>query len=634
MRTLVLLAAALAPAAGRAADPPPRCVTKVFSVADLVHACEPAAPGPARAAAGGKAADRVVGLVTGTVRPYSWDAMGGPGKAEYFAVGSALVVNNTPDVIQEVADLLEALRRLNAPAAEPPQVSCEVRLLKVPAGFCGRMGLKAGDPPLTEREARFLLEAAQGCRDVSVMQAPKLVLADGEPATASVVDREHFVTGLDLMVVQGERVLVPKNTPVDVGHTFTVCGKVAADGRSVEVTAKVTHTRVEGKVELVPVTTPIDPVPEGGKKGKPVPFTQYLQAADVRTHAAEGKAVVPSGGTAVLGTWTEPDDGAAEDKAIPFIGRLFRPAPAACEVVVLVTARVERPEAAPMPRPMADPEVRPAGAVRHNEVYKLRHVAAADAADALGKLFGAGGADVTVVAEPVSNTVLVSAPAGLHGGVIKMLGDLDRARSEVLIQALIVEAPANFLDDAGLTADDEKGNVLTLTPRELKVFDAHLRKGKGRGDVDILSRPQIQVAEGQTGTVGVGAEHSVRTGGVVLDGGTVRPARESAGMGIRLEITPKVAGDRVELQVGASAAAVVEGPARVPFTVPAEVTGKEAVTFAMPVDAVKRSATEAAVRATDGQTTVIRGLVDPHATDRREYLIVLTPHVVKPGDRK
>ena len=37
------------------------------------------------------------------IRPYSWDGMGGPGKVEFFDIGSALVVNQTADVIQEVA---------------------------------------------------------------------------------------------------------------------------------------------------------------------------------------------------------------------------------------------------------------------------------------------------------------------------------------------------------------------------------------------------------------------------------------------------------------------------------------------------------------------------------------------------
>ena len=45
------------------------------------------------------------------VRPYSWDGHGGPG-CRYYDIGGALVVNQTADVIREVNDLLESLRRL------------------------------------------------------------------------------------------------------------------------------------------------------------------------------------------------------------------------------------------------------------------------------------------------------------------------------------------------------------------------------------------------------------------------------------------------------------------------------------------------------------------------------------------
>ncbi|MBA4067243.1 MAG: hypothetical protein C0501_26755 [Isosphaera sp.] len=613
MRTLVLLAtAALLPAPGRAADPPARPVTKVFSVADLVG-CELTVPTPRGTAtvAADKTGWRLIDYVTGAVRPYSWGSMGGPGTAVFFNVGSALAVTNTPDAVQEVADLLEALRRLNAPAAEPPQASYEVRLLKVPAGFCGRFGLKAGDPALTEREARFLLEAAQGCRTASVMQAPKLTLADGEPATASVLDRMHLVTGADVVVVQGQPVLVPRNTPVDVGHTFTVAGRVAADGKSVEVSAKVTHTRVEGNVELVPVVTQITPVADDGKKGKPVPFTQYLQAADVRTHTAEGTAVVPSGGTAVLGTWTEPGDAPAA-REVPYVGRLFKnPAPPPeCEVVVLVTARVEAAAvAAPMPRPAAD------GAVR-TAVYRLRHQAAADAVRAVNAFALSINWDVGVVAEPVSNSVLVRAVGRDLEHVLGMLAELDVRRPEVVVEALIVEAPATFLDDTGLTAD-VKGNVLTLTPRERKVFDAQLRKAKGRDEVEILARPQIQVADNQTGFVQVGQDLPFLNQG---DAKAAEPVQYRP-VGVTLRVTPRVTPDgKVLMRVEPTVSSVSPNQIDLGNGVLAPVFNSQTM--------------QATVLAADGETAVVRGLGFRKGGDSREYLILLTPHVDKPGGGK
>lgn len=81
---------------------------------------------------------QLIKLITSMVRPYSWDGGGanGGGKIEYFDIGSALVVNQTADVIQEIADLLEALRRLQDLA-----VAVEIRIVSLAESFFERMGL-------------------------------------------------------------------------------------------------------------------------------------------------------------------------------------------------------------------------------------------------------------------------------------------------------------------------------------------------------------------------------------------------------------------------------------------------------------------------------------------------------------
>ena len=58
------------------------------------------------------------------------------GRVEYFDIGSALVVNQTADVIREIQDLLEALRRLQDLA-----VAVEVRIISLAESFFERMGL-------------------------------------------------------------------------------------------------------------------------------------------------------------------------------------------------------------------------------------------------------------------------------------------------------------------------------------------------------------------------------------------------------------------------------------------------------------------------------------------------------------
>lgn len=80
--------------------------------------------------------EQLIKLITSMVRPYSWDGAGGNGKVEFFDIGSALVVNQTADVITEVQDLLEALRRLQDLA-----VAVEVRIVSLSESFFERMGV-------------------------------------------------------------------------------------------------------------------------------------------------------------------------------------------------------------------------------------------------------------------------------------------------------------------------------------------------------------------------------------------------------------------------------------------------------------------------------------------------------------
>src|SRR5262249_20812936 len=77
-------------------------------------------------------------LITSMVRPYSWEGggMGGAGRVEYYDIGSALVVNQVADVIQEVADLLEALRRLQDLA-----IAVELRIVSLSETWYERMGV-------------------------------------------------------------------------------------------------------------------------------------------------------------------------------------------------------------------------------------------------------------------------------------------------------------------------------------------------------------------------------------------------------------------------------------------------------------------------------------------------------------
>src|SRR5262249_54420684 len=68
--------------------------------------------------------------------PQSWSDVGGPGTIDYFPLGMALVINQTPDVQEQIQDLLDALRRL-----QDLEVSVEVRMISLEESFFERIGV-------------------------------------------------------------------------------------------------------------------------------------------------------------------------------------------------------------------------------------------------------------------------------------------------------------------------------------------------------------------------------------------------------------------------------------------------------------------------------------------------------------
>jgi type II secretory pathway component GspD/PulD (secretin) len=97
--------------------------------------------GAGSAANGGRAPgatieDLLIKVITSTIKPESWSDMGGPGTIEYFPLGLALVVTQTPDIQEQVAELLQALRRL-----QDVEIAIEVRFITISEAFFERMGL-------------------------------------------------------------------------------------------------------------------------------------------------------------------------------------------------------------------------------------------------------------------------------------------------------------------------------------------------------------------------------------------------------------------------------------------------------------------------------------------------------------
>jgi type II secretory pathway component GspD/PulD (secretin) len=80
--------------------------------------------------------EMLIKLITGTVAPQSWASVGGQGTIDFYPLGMALVINQTPDIQEQVSDLLQALRRL-----QDQEVAVEVRFITIAESFYERIGV-------------------------------------------------------------------------------------------------------------------------------------------------------------------------------------------------------------------------------------------------------------------------------------------------------------------------------------------------------------------------------------------------------------------------------------------------------------------------------------------------------------
>ncbi|MFQ3648868.1 MAG: hypothetical protein SNJ75_00935 [Gemmataceae bacterium] len=92
---------------------------------------------------------QLIKLIQESIAPESWVDVGGAGTIAYHPVTFGLVVNQTPDIQEQIQDLLQALRRL-----QDQSVSIEVRLITVTEDFFERIGVNFAMNILTDKQNR------------------------------------------------------------------------------------------------------------------------------------------------------------------------------------------------------------------------------------------------------------------------------------------------------------------------------------------------------------------------------------------------------------------------------------------------------------------------------------------------
>jgi type II secretory pathway component GspD/PulD (secretin) len=326
-----------APAATRASQP--KMVLVPYQVADLVI--------PLGEKGAKTDEERLMKLIQDTVAPRSWAAMGGQGTIDYFPITMTLVVNQTPDVQEQVADLLARLRH-----EQDTEVCLEVRVISVPECFFERLGVSAEDMKhltskgvfLSDKVVARLLEAVQGEQRANVLQSPKITMLNGQVGCVDCTDKQSFVTGAEVVHRDGKPILVPKTEEVVTGLRMSACPRVSADRRYVLLNLEL------DKADLASAVVPSTPVTMEVKddQGTPHTLVQDLQRPQVNTLRFDTHLTIPDGGTVLIGGLKQVTEGRAEFgppvlTKIPYTNRLFKNVGTVREtqnVYVLVTPRV------------------------------------------------------------------------------------------------------------------------------------------------------------------------------------------------------------------------------------------------------------------------------------------------------
>jgi len=290
---------------------------------------------------------------------------------------------------------------------------------------------------------------------------------------------------------------------------------------------------------------------------------------------------------------------------------------------------------------------------------RLSASAAQAASDLSGKVY--------VVAEPDTNSLLVTTSTKNFPRVKAILDELDRAVPQVLIKVLVAEVThektldlgveASILNMSTATGPGFKGGTnfsvtakttgLVFSLIEDNVTVA-LRAIAGVGKLDVLSRPYILTSDNQQASIMVGQSVPTPTGSQITDSGQTNTSFLYNDVGIMLTVTPHINPDGlVIMDVYQEISAISDSQVQLSTTVFAPVFNKRVA--------------QSRVSILDGQTIVIGGLMEDRITDhvdkvpylgdipglgvlfrrttkdktKTELLLFLTPHVARvPNDLK
>ncbi|MEO0279087.1 MAG: secretin N-terminal domain-containing protein, partial [candidate division WOR-3 bacterium] len=271
--------------------------------------------------------------------------------------------------------------------------------------------------------------------------------------------------------------------------------------------------------------------------------------------------------------------------------------------------------------------------------------------------------EVSIVAEQVSNCLLISASPRYFNEVIRLIEELDQPQPQVLIQVLLAEVTLDQNNTLGIewsymTKGDPQvrvgldygiaeamritgGGFTAITGNNVDIL-IHMLQNQGR--LEVLSRPQILAADNQKATINIGQRVPLITDSRVTERGDTINQFKYENIGVILEVTPRITPDNfVTLDVSPTVSELSSSTVD--------------VSPGVSIPIINQRSASTTVTVQSGQSVLIGGLISTvddirvkkipllgdipglgylfstrtAKKERKELLIVLTPHILVKG---
>jgi type II secretion system protein D len=263
--------------------------------------------------------------------------------------------------------------------------------------------------------------------------------------------------------------------------------------------------------------------------------------------------------------------------------------------------------------------------------------------------------EIAVVAEPISNTLLLSASPRYFDSIRNLIKELDMPQPQVLIQVLVAEVSLDSALDLGLEwtyngTPFAAGIELSEAKWIETGFSSAVTGGdysflfralEDKGRLEVLSRPQIVTADNKPAVINIGQTIPLITDSRVTERGDTINSFRYENVGVNLRVTPRISPDGfVKLEVGTTNSTISSSTVRVNANAEVPIINQRIANTTVSVQSGQSILIGGLIGTLDDKRTrkvpvigdiPILGYLfrsNRNRQERRELLILLTPQVL------